>query len=121
MKKQFYFGSQKFFFLIIFLSLIFPTITTLSFKFPTSITLNNGNIFIIHQTGVTICNPNCTEVIKNVKDFSSDQQISEVNLSKVSIIKYDDDFIISFIIDQIFIFNSDGTFKQRSSALTMQK
>ena len=41
--------------MIIFLLLLFPTkSSSLSFSYPTSITLDNGNIFVIHKTGIDI-------------------------------------------------------------------
>ena len=42
---------------------------SISFIYPNSVTLKNGNIFVIHKEGVTICNSDFSEIIKNVITF----------------------------------------------------
>ena len=57
--------------------------SVLSFNFPNSLTLSNGNIFIIHQKGVTISNNHLTTIILNVIAFPEDEEINnEASLSK---------------------------------------
>ena len=79
----------------------------LYFEYPTSIILNNKKIFIIHKTGVTICEPSFTNIVKNVYNFTNEnEQISnETKLSKVSLSKFDDGYIVSIIslIKYIFL------------------
>ena len=52
-------------FIIFFL---FKKVNVLYFNYPTAVTLKNGNIFIIHQSGITIVDANFTNIIKKVKE-----------------------------------------------------
>ena len=107
-------------FIIKFLSLISYTISTLSFSYPTSITLGNGNIFIIHKFGICICDPSFSTIIKdNVYTFQSEEQISDLNkLSQVSIREFSDGVIISVIINRIYFFDPQGNYKIRSTTFS---
>ena len=100
--------------IILFLFLIKIINNRLSFSFPIATTLNNGNIFIIHKTGITICDYSLTKIIKYVTNFTTDdEQIStEEKLSKVSISKFNNGYIVSIIINKIYIFDKIGNFKR---------
>ena len=88
------------------------------FSFPTAIALNNKNIFVIHETGITICDKTFKNIIKNVYNFTTEEQIStEEKLSKILIKNFDDGYIISVIIDRIYIFDEEGNFKFRTNSL----
>ena len=70
---------------IILIILAKQTNNALSFNFPYSLTLANGNIFIIHQKGVTICDNHLTMIIDNIINFSEAEEIkTEASLSKVT-------------------------------------
>ena len=74
---------EKMFNYFILIILIKISKSVLSFNFPNSLTLSNGNIFIIHQKGVTICNNHLTTIILNVIAFPEDEEINnEASLSK---------------------------------------
>ena len=100
---------------IIFAFLLFKISNNsiLSFYYPTAITLNNGNIFIIHKTGITICDSSFSNIIRYVKNFTteSEQISSEEKLSKVSISKFNDGYIVSIIINKVYIFDKTGIMK----------
>ena len=97
--------------IFIILLLISPTkSSTLSFTYPTSITLDNGNIFIVHKTGVAITNPDCTEIIDS---SSLPEEITEEQYKKISIKKFEDGIIICLVFDKIFVYSSTGTFIKR--------
>ena len=66
MNKAFLFYANKYLFIPIIIIIIIKRISNLSFTYPTAINLNNGNIFIIHKTGITICNKYFTKIVKNV-------------------------------------------------------
>ena len=66
MNKTFLFYANKYLFIPIIIIIIIKRISNLSFTYPTAINLNNGNIFIIHKTGITICNKYFTKIVKNV-------------------------------------------------------
>ena len=63
------------FFIIASITNIFCTTSKLKFKFPTSITLQNQNIFIVEEKGIHICDPDFTRIIKNVQIFDTEEQI----------------------------------------------
>ena len=98
---------------LIFLSLIHNSLSV-TFSFPKAITLNNGNIFIIHKLGIDVYTSNLKTLIFNVKEFASSEQISnEQTLAKVIIKTFRDDeddnnLIFCFIINKIYIFESNG-------------
>ena len=74
---------------------------------PTTISLSNGNLFIIHQTGIDIYDNNLNYISTSLT-FSNENQITTDNLSKVVISKFDDGYIICIINGYFYIFNSEG-------------
>ena len=70
---------------LILLSLIHNNLS-ITFSYPKAITLNNGNIFIIHKFGIDVYSSNLKTLIFNAKEFTSSEQISnEQTLAKVAI------------------------------------
>ena len=112
MKEKLFFSSIKYIIILFFL-LIKITNTKLNFYYPTAITLYDGNIFIIHRTGITICDSSFSKIIRYVQNFTSDiEQIStEEKLSKVSISKFNDGYFVSIIINKVYIFDKFGYMK----------
>ena len=97
--------------LIIILLLIISSISsTLSFSYPTSIILNNGDIFIIHKTGVAVTDPACS-TIKKSSTFT--EELTEDSYSRVSIGKFEDGMIVCLIFDKIYFYDSVGNFKRK--------
>ena len=85
---------------------------SLYFVYPTATTLIDGNIFIIHKTGITICDSSFTEKIRDEVTFIDNEKIeSEEELSKITISKYDDGYIICLIINKLYFFNQNGEFE----------
>ena len=93
---------NKLLFIILIKSLIFK-ISSLYFAYPSAITLNNGNILIAHQDGITICDANFTKIIKNVVIFSPKILNNEVDLYKVSIDQFSDGYVLCFIFNKIYL------------------
>ena len=88
---------------------MFSKAYSISFIYPNSVTLKNGNIFVIHKEGVTICNSDFSEIINNVITFDENKKIdTEDKLSRVSIAQFDDGYIVSIIINKIYFFNIEG-------------
>ena len=113
-------SSSKILFIIIIIFLLskLSISSTLYFPYPTATTLNNGNIFIIYKYGVVICDKNITNVIKYSYNFTESEEIStEAKLSKVSISKFDDGYIVSIIIDKLYIFDCNGNLRQRYNTI----
>ena len=92
--------------------------TFLSFKYPQAITIKDEKIFVIHQDGVTICDPTLEKELKKEIIFEEQEKINtEAALSKVTILyekQFDDKYIISLINDYIYIFNNDGNLTYKS-------
>ena len=108
-----YFSIKILLTVYIFLSM-FSKGFNIDFTFPNAITLKNGNIFIIHKNGVSICNSSYSEIIEEVYVFGNTEKISdEEDLSKVAIRQFEDGYILCAIINKIYIFDSNGQFKYR--------
>ena len=82
------------------------------FTYPKSITLLNGNIFIIHQKGIEIYDSSFTKLEQTIRTFTEEEKISDtIKLGKVSITRFnqnDNGLIICMIINKIYIFNYKG-------------
>ena len=92
-------------------SLIF---SATNFIYPSAVTLKNGNILVIHKTGVTICNSSYTS-FDDIIIFSESEHISsEENLSKITISQFADGYIVAVVINNIYIFDENGDFKLKS-------
>ena len=106
--------QRKFFNLIILISLINSSYSYLSFRYPYAIKLNNKNIFVIHELGVTICDKTFTESIDRVITFSESEQINtDAALSKVTSV-ITSSYVICLINNKIYIFNEEGYFLKKS-------
>ena len=77
--------------IMIFYALINLVYNSLYFKFPYAIQLDNNNIFVIHQEGVTICNEDFTEssALMRAPDGTIITQFELHDLEDVSEIKMD--------------------------------
>ena len=105
-------------FLVILFSLDFSlTFASINFVYPYALTLKNGNIFVVHKTGITICDSSYSTSI-DIIIFSSTEQISSEDvLSKVSISQFDDGYIVAVLINYIYIFDTNGNFKFKGEGI----
>ena len=117
MVKKYYFFPYKLLYIFILFLQFLHIHSILSFEYPSAITLINGNIFIIHKFGITICDSSMNTKIKDVVNFSTNQISSENYLSKVSIAQFEDGYIISVIINKIYIFDIEGELQYTSNSL----
>lgn len=99
---------------ILFSSFLFQ-IQTLSFQYPTAFTLQDGRIFIIHSSGIDICNSQYTES-NQIISFST--TLSQTSLSKISISKFSNGEFIIFIINKFYLFDENGNKKIETKILT---
>ena len=82
---------QKLFCLIILIILINSSFSYLAFKYPYAFKLNNKNIFVIHELGITIADKTFTETIDRVITFEESEKInSDSSLSKLASVIADD-------------------------------
>ena len=95
------------FFVLLFLS-FFSNISSLYFSYPTALNLKNKRILVVHQDGITICDDNFTEIIKNVTTFSSNKLNNEEDLYKVSIDQFSNSYAICIVFNKIIITNANG-------------
>ena len=90
--------------------------TFLSFNYPYAFTIKDRNIFVIHQNGVTICDPTFKSIIREEITFQESEKIkSDASLSKVASL-YENGYIICLINDYIYIFDEEGNFKYKSTS-----
>ena len=100
--------NWKFIYIIIFYIIITISNTSFFFNFPYSISLSNGNILVIHKSGISICDYLLSDIIEDIIIFKEDEQIkTEESLSKVTTATIDE-YIIILINDKIYIFNDTG-------------
>ena len=108
---------QKLFCLIILIILINSSFSYLAFKYPYAFKLNNKNIFVIHELGITITDKTFTETIDRVLTFEGSEKINtDSSLSKLASV-IADDYVICLINDYIYIFNANGYLLKKSSNL----
>ena len=99
-----FFNLKNVLLFIILCDLMIHINTSISFMYPFSISLSNGNIFIIHKLGISVCDPLLSKIIKNITIFTEEEQLKEETLSRVTSI-YENGFIFNIINDKIYIVN----------------
>ena len=115
MSQNLDFFRTKIFQIFLLTTLLNFSFSSLSFKYPYAMKLNDGNIFVIHQNGATICNENFTEIIANTYYFNETQKIkTDEEFSKIESVS-GGGHIIVIIHDYIYFFNSYGYLMRISS------
>ena len=105
------------FFIIILISNIISTDSKLAFNYPTSIALENKNIFVIEENGIYICDPNLNEKLKTIKTFSETEKISSPEKLSTVILIRTNYFLISLINYKVYFFDYKGTYAYNSDTL----
>ena len=83
-------------------------ISSVSFTFPSAVTLNNGNILVIEQLGIYIYDSTVSNLISTEYTFPVEDQIKTTqDLSRV-VLKKKRYFILGLINYKIFFFNEQG-------------
>ena len=96
-------------FILLFVILSFSySETFLRFNYPHAITIKDEKILVIHEEGVTICDPTLKTKLKEEIIFTGNEKIdTEAKLSKVTTLyepQYDDEYIVTLINDYVYIF-----------------
>ena len=107
------FLNFKLFPIFIFLHIINQIKSILSYDYPHSLTLSNGNIFLIHQEGIDIYDSSFKKISQIMK-FSGEEEMTKEIFAKIEL-KYDNEYILSIINDKIYIFNNEGKFLYKSN------
>ena len=103
-----------YFFLLAFINITKLSQSYLYFKYPYAFTIKDRNIFVIHEEGVSICDPTFKRIIRYEITFEEEEKInSDDSLSKVTSV-YENGYIICLINDYIYIFDEGGNFKYKS-------
>ena len=77
----------------------------INFTYPYGISLSNGKIFVIHKFGICICDQNLSTIIKNVTEFTEEEELTDESLLRISS-AYEYEYIIAIINYKIYIFNN---------------
>ena len=95
--------------LLILFSILFfiKSISTLDFTYPSAISLNNGNIFVIEKEGICIYDEQLVNIVYNYP-FEEGEKIEDLNNLSNIIIKYEYNYIICLINLKIYFFKNDG-------------
>ena len=99
-----HFKTNLFIELCIIISLI-NLIRSIEFRYPTALTLENKQIFVVHSLGIDIYHSSYSISTKIIEFI---QELSKSDLNKISISKYSSGEIIVLIIDTIYIFDMNG-------------
>ena len=85
------------------------------FNFPIALILPNDNIFVVHEDGVSILD-HSSNLITNVVNFTSSEKISsDYSFLKVTIAKFENDYIVILMQEKIYFFDYKGTFIFKTS------
>jgi len=105
--------------IIVLLINTYSIFSSLSFSYPSAVTLINGNYFVIHKYGISICDSSFSKIINNITIAENTAELisNENDLYKIEIKKFKDGYILCAIIDKIYIFNSYGIMKYKSNSL----
>ena len=106
-------------FIIIILCSNIPLIQSdLQFKYLSSITLENKNIFVIEKNGIYICDPDFTKINKTVKLFETEEEkISTLDKLSTVILLKRSKYIISLINYKVYFFDTNGNYLYNTEKL----
>ena len=92
----------------ILLSIIFINkVLSVDFTFPSSVSLLNGNIFVIEKNGIFVYNEQLTNIIYNYA-FEENEKINNLNSLSNVIIRYKRNYILCLINSKIYFFDDKG-------------
>lgn len=107
-------NNYKFILVFSFILVFITKIQALSFKYPTAFTLADGRIFVIHSSGINITNPQYTT---SNKILTFNEEITENDLSKISLSKFPTGEYLIFIINKIYVLDENGIIKIETTTL----
>ena len=110
----------NYFFVLLLFSILQNNLIN-SLSYPKSITLLNGNIFVIHQDGITIYDSSLRRVRKNVIEFNSEEKIDNKDkLTKITISRFENEYIVCIILATIHVFDIKGNllYKEENKTIT---
>ena len=93
---------------IIYLIESIKDVTSVDLSFPSSISLPNGNIFVVEKEGIFVYDEQLLNIIHNYPFETENEKINDVNSLSNIIIKYQDNYIIGLINLKIYFFDFEG-------------
>ena len=105
---------------IIFFIQIYKTNGEFSLKYPFSLYLSNGNIFVIHETGITIYDHLFSTKVEEVINFSKEEKLKINDISRITTV-FEDEYLFCIIKDKIFIFNDKGNLLINNDTSILEK
>ena len=100
-------SNHYIFFYIIFSLQAYSIISYFPLKYPYSLYLSDGNVFVIHQKGISIYDHLFTNKTKDIVTFSKKDQIKTSDLSRITA-TLEDELLFCLIKDKVYIFNNKG-------------
>ena len=76
-------------------------------KYPFSLYLSNGNIFVIHETGITIYDHLFSTKVEEVINFPEEENLRINDIPRITKV-FEEEYLFCIIKDKIFIFNDKG-------------
>ena len=104
------------FFIIFFIELNIIN-STLSFSYPTSVTLTNGNILVVEKNGIYICDPTMETMINTAFTFIEEDQIDDDNKLANVEIKDKNNYIGVLVNFKLYLFTREGTLLKSTKSL----
>ena len=110
------------YYILVFIILSLQAYSFISYNilnYPYGLYLPNGNIFVIHQNGISIYDHLFTNKTKDVLTFSEKDKLKTSDLSRITT-TFEDDLLFCLIKDKIYILNNKGNllFHNNTSILT---
>ena len=112
MKSDFNFIPHSFYFIFLiftlFIILLVPCNSFISFPYPSAVSLLNSNFFIVEQKGIYIYDSEFKNIIYSFP-FTEEEQINNLYQLSEVIIKIKNDYLICLINSKIYFFDELGT------------
>ena len=102
-------NSSILFRLYILISIIEIIISRLDINYPSSLSLSNGNIFIVEKKGIFVYDGHLKNVIYNYI-FEEGEQINNLDIFSNVIVKFKNNYIICLVNNKIFFSDYEGKF-----------
>ena len=100
---------------------MFSNVVSFPFYNLQSKLLNNGNLFIVHKSGIDICDKDLNIIIRKEIIFTYEEEITIDKMINVIIKQFEDGYITCLINEYIYIFDDLGNFLYKSGNINNGK
>ena len=91
-----------------------------SLKYPFSLYLPNGNIFVINEMGITIYDHLFSTKVEEVINFPEEEKLRINDIPRITTV-FEDEYLFCIIKDKIFIFNDKGNLLFNNNTSILEK